>query len=46
MEHGQKVKIMEKAQKINLVFQNNLNWFKDARGFENIRKWFKKNWFF
>ena len=42
MEHGQKVKIMEKAQKINQVFQNNQNGLKMQEVFKNLEKGLKK----
>ena len=42
MEHGQKVKIMEKVQKNKPGFPKQPQWFEDARGFKNLEKGFKK----
>jgi membrane dipeptidase len=42
MELGLKVKIMERVQKNKPGFPNQPDWFKDARGFENLEKGLKK----
>jgi len=38
MELGLKVKIMARVQKNKPGFPNQPDWFKDARGFENLEK--------
>ena len=42
MAHGQKLEIMEKAQKNKPGFPKQPAWFEDARGFANIEEGLKK----